>query len=224
MMETFEEGKTEPTGWEQANAATALWTLPKNKIKAEEYNELYKQIAHDFSDPLLTIHNRVEGKHDYTSLLFVPSRAPFDLFQRDRKSGIKLYVKRTYIMDDAENMMPNYLRFIKGVIDSSDLPLNVSREILQNNKLIDSIRSASVKKILSTLESLAEKDAEKYQTFWAQFGNVLKEGPTEDFANKDRIAKLLRFRTTTETTDTVSLMNYIDRMQENQDYHLLPNS
>lgn len=204
---------------EVVNQANALWTLPKSEIKDEQYAALYKHIAHDFEDPLAWAHNKVEGKLEYTSLLFIPKRAPFDLWNRESIRGLKLYVKRVFIMDDAEHFMPLYLRFVKGVIDTNDLPLNVSREILQSNKTIDSIKAASVKRILSLLEDLAENDKEKYATFWKAFGAVLKEGPAEDFANKDRIANLLRFATTKSDSDVqnVSLKDYVSRMQTVQE-------
>ncbi len=204
---------------ETVNSASALWTKSKNEISEEEYNEFYKHIAHDFEDPLLHLHNRVEGKLEYSSLLYFPKRAPFDLWNRDSRHGIKLYVKRIFIMDDAEQLMPGYLRFVRGVIDTNDLPLNVSREILQKNKIIDSIRSGSVKKILGALEKLAKNDKEKYAIFWKEFGNVLKEGPGEDFANKETIAKLLRFSSTHTDSETqdVSLADYVSRMKEGQD-------
>ncbi|MDH5358953.1 MAG: molecular chaperone HtpG [Gammaproteobacteria bacterium] len=206
-------------GDEQVNKASALWTRGKSDISDEEYNEFYKHVAHDFEDPLVHLHARVEGKHEYTSLLYVPQRAPFDLWDRERQQGIKLYVKRVFIMDDADNLMPSYLRFIRGVIDSSDLPLNVSREILQSNKVIDSMRSGSVKKVLDMLEKLAKDEPEKYSTFWEQFGKVMKEGPGEDPTNRDKIAKLLRFASTDKDTDeqVVSLDDYIARMQEGQE-------
>ena len=204
---------------EVVNQANALWTLPKNEIKDAQYGELYKHIAHDFEDPLAWAHNKVEGKLEYTSLLFIPKRAPFDLWQREGVRGLKLYVKRVFVMDDAEHFMPMYLRFIKGIIDTNDLPLNVSREILQSNKTIDSIKSACVKRILSLLEELAENNKEKYAEFWKTFGAVLKEGPAEDYANKDRIANLLRFSTTHDDAETqaVSLKDYVSRMQTGQD-------
>lgn len=204
---------------ETVNSASALWTKSKNEISEEEYNEFYKHIAHDFEDPLLHLHNRVEGKLEYSSLLYFPKRAPFDLWNRDSRHGIKLYVKRIFIMDDAEQLMPGYLRFVRGVIDTNDLPLNVSREILQKNKIIDSIRSGSVKKILGALEKLAKNDKDKYAIFWKEFGNVLKEGPGEDFANKETIAKLLRFSSTHTDSETqdVSLADYVSRMKEGQD-------
>jgi len=205
--------------WEVVNQANALWTLPKNEIKEAQYQDLYKHIAHDFDDALAWAHNKVEGKLEYTSLLYIPKRAPFDLWQREGMRGLKLYVKRIFIMDDAEHFMPTYLRFIKGVIDTNDLPLNVSREILQSNKTIDVIKSASVKRILSLLEDLAANQPEKYTQFWNTFGAVLKEGPAEDFANKDRIANLLRFASTYADTDTqsVTLKEYVSRMQTGQE-------
>jgi len=204
--------------FETVNQASALWSRAKKDISDDEYNEFYKHVAHDFENPLVRTHNRVEGTSEYTSLLYVPQRAPFDLWDRERRSGIKLYVKRVFVMDDAENLMPNYFRFVKGIIDSNDLPLNVSREILQQNKVIDTIRSASVKKILNLLEKMAENDKEKYATFWKEFGKVMKEGPGEDFSNKDRIAGLLRFSTTETDNEVqeVSLKEYVSRMKEDQ--------
>lgn len=204
---------------EVVNQANALWTLSKNEITDEQYAGLYKHIAHDFEDPLTWAHNKVEGKLEYTSLLYVPKRAPFDLWNRDAMRGLKLYVKRVFIMDNAEHFMPLYLRFVKGIVDTNDLPLNVSREILQSNKTIETIKSACVKRIISLLEDLANNDAEKYATFWDTFGAVMKEGPAEDFANKDRIANLLRFASTQLDTDkqSVSLKDYVARMQTGQD-------
>lgn len=204
---------------ETINSASALWARSKNEIKDEEYNEFYKHVSHDYEDPMACIHSRVEGKNEYTSLLYIPSHAPFDLYDKERKHGIKLYVRRVFIMDDAEKLMPTYLRFIKGVIDSDDLPLNISREILQGSKIIDSIKTASVKKILGHLESTAKNDPEKYNKFWKEFGKVMKEGPGEDFANKERIAKLLRFSSTLTDSEeqTVSLEEYIGRMKEGQE-------
>ena len=203
----------------RVNTAAALWARDKSDISDEEYNEFYKHVSLDFADPLNWIHSRVEGNQSYTSLLYVPTNPPFDLFDRDHKRGIKLYVKRIFIMDDAEHLMPNYLRFVKGVIDSDDLPLNVSREILQQNKVIDRIRGASVKKVLTMLESIQKNDQEKYATFWKSFGQVLKEGPIEDAANKDRIAKLLLFTSTHNDNDeqNVTLDEYISRMPETQE-------
>ncbi len=207
------------TKLERINTAAALWAREKSDISDEEYNEFYKHVSLDFADPLSWIHSRVEGNQSYTSLLYVPTNPPFDLFDRDHKRGIKLYVKRIFIMDDAEHLMPNYLRFVKGVIDSDDLPLNVSREILQQNKVIDRIRGASVKKVLTMLESIQKNDQEKYAIFWKSFGQVLKEGPIEDATNKDRIAKLLLFASTHNDNDeqNVTLDEYISRMPETQE-------
>lgn len=214
--------------WAAVNSASALWTRSKNDITEAEYHEFYKHVAHDFEDPLLYSHNRVEGKSEYTSLLFVPKRAPFDMWNRDQRHGMKLYVRRVFIMDDAEQLMPAYLRFVRGIIDSNDLPLNVSREILQKNKNIDSIRAGSVKKVLGMLESLAKDDKEKYQEFWREFGKVIKEGPGEDFANKEQIARLLRFATTHTDKDqqTESLADYIGRMSagQNKIYYITADS
>ncbi len=205
--------------YEAINNASALWKRPKKDISDEEYREFYKHVAHDFGEPLAWTHNQVEGKQSYTSLMYIPKTAPFDLWDRDRRHGIKLYVKRVFIMDDAEHLMPQYLRFVRGLVDSDDLPLNVSREILQQNKFIDGIRAASVKKVLGLLESMAKNEPEKYAEFWKQFGQVLKEGPAEDFANRERIAKLLRFSSTHTDSEeqTVSLEDYISRMPEGQD-------
>ena len=205
--------------WESINKATALWTRDKSDISDEEYTEFYKHISHDFGDPLQWSHNRVEGKTEYTSLLYIPAKAPFDLWNRDQKHGLKLYVQRVFIMDDAQQFMPSYLRFVKGLLDSNDLPLNVSREILQDNKITQTLRQGCTKRVLQMLSSMASNDADKYQRFWAEFGNVLKEGPAEDFANKDKIAKLLRFASTHNDSDaqTVSLDDYISRMKEGQD-------
>ena len=204
---------------ETVNKATALWTLSKNDITEEQYKEFYKQIAHDFQDPMSWSHNKVEGNTEYTSLLYIPSKAPFDLWDRDRMHGIKLYVKRVFIMEYSEQLMPRYLRFIRGVIDTNDLPLNVSREILQSSKVIDTIRAASVKKILSELNKMANNEPEQYAEFWKEFGQVIKEGPGEDFANKETLAKLLRFASTESGNDeqTVSLEDYVSRMKDKQD-------
>ncbi|MFV1997292.1 MAG: molecular chaperone HtpG [Acidiferrobacterales bacterium] len=204
---------------ETVNSASALWAKAKTEIKDEEYNEFYKHIAHDFEDPLARLHSRVEGNQDYTSLLYIPARAPFDLWDRDRQHGIKLYVRRVFIMDDAEQLMPNYLRFVRGVIDSSDLPLNVSREILQHSKDIDSMRAGSTKKILGLLKKMAADNAEKYGKFWQEFGQVLKEGIVEDTSNRDAVASLLRFSSTHNDSDeqTVSLSDYVSRMKAKQD-------
>ncbi|MBG5891384.1 molecular chaperone HtpG [Providencia rettgeri] len=216
------EEKNEEDGtvtWEKINQAKALWTRSKSEISDEEYAEFYKHISHDYADPLTWSHNRVEGKQEYTSLLYVPSKAPFDLWNRDQQHGLKLYVQRVFIMDDAEQFMPNYLRFIRGVLDSNDLPLNVSREILQDSALTRSLRSALTKRVLQMLEKLAKSDTEKYQTFWQQFGLVMKEGPAEDMANSETIAKLLRFATThtDSSVQNVSLEDYVSRMVEGQD-------
>lgn len=204
---------------EVVNKAKALWTCSKQEVKEEEYKEFYKHVAHDFEDPLTWSHNKVEGKLEYTSLLYIPARAPFDLFQPGKARGLKLYVQRVFIMDDAEVFLPSYLRFMKGILDSKDLPLNVSREILQSNKTVDSIRSALIKRTLNMLESLAKNDKEKYQKFWKEFGQVIKEGPAEDFANKEAISKLLRFASTNTDSEeqNVSLEDYIARMPKDQD-------
>lgn len=203
---------------ETVNRASALWARPKSEITDEEYTEFYKHVGHDFEDPMAHIHNRVEGTYEYTSLLYIPARAPFDLWDREQRHGIKLYVRRVFIMDDADQLMPNYLRFVRGVIDSNDLPLNVSREILQHNKAIANIRAGSVKKILGLLEKVAKDDAEKYAEFWKEFGKVMKEGPGEDLSNQARIAKLLRFSTTHTNSETqdASLEDYVARMKDGQ--------
>jgi len=205
--------------WEKINKAQALWTRNKAEISDEEYTEFYKHIAHDFSDPAIWSHNRVEGKQEYTSLLYIPQRAPFDMWNRDSKHGLKLYVQRVFIMDDAEQFMPNYLRFVRGLIDSNDLPLNVSREILQDSRITQSLRASLTKRSLQMLEKLAKDDAEKYQQFWKEFGLVLKEGPAEDHANQQAIAKLLRFATTQSegAEQTISLDDYLSRMVEGQE-------
>ena len=213
-----DEGKETGEKWEKINKSDALWTRSKNDISDEEYKEFYKHLSHDFSDPLLWAHNKVEGNQEYTSLLYVPSKAPWDLFNREHKHGLKLYVQRVFIMDDAEQFMPNYLRFMRGLIDSNDLPLNVSREILQDNKTTAALRKALTKRSLQMLEKLAKEDADKYQQFWKEFGLVLKEGPAEDFGNKEAIAKLLRFASThnDSSEQTVSLEDYVARMKEGQ--------
>jgi molecular chaperone HtpG len=204
---------------ETVNKASALWARNKNDITEEEYQEFYKHVSHDFENPLAYSHSRVEGKQEYISLLYVPSKAPFDLYDRERRHGIKLYVKRVFIMEDAEKLMPQYLRFVRGVIDTSDLPLNVSREILQSSRDVDAIKAGSVKKVLSLLEDMAENKPEDYTKFYTEFGRVLKEGPGEDFANKDKIAGLLRFASTKADNDVqeVSLKDYIARMQPEQE-------
>jgi molecular chaperone HtpG len=204
---------------ETVNKASALWARAKSDVTEEEYQEFYKHVSHDFENPLAWSHNRVEGNQEYISLLYVPSKAPLDLYDRERSQGIKLYVKRVFILEDAEKLMPQYLRFVRGVIDSADLPLNVSREILQHSKDIDAIKAASVKKVLGLLEDLAENKPEEYQAFWGEFGRVLKEGPGEDFANKEKIAGLLRFASTNLDTEAqlVGFKDYIARMKEGQE-------
>ena len=206
-----EDEEPKPAEYQAINSAKALWTRSRSEIEDEEYQEFYKHISHDFSEPLTWSHNKVEGKLDYTSLIYIPAKAPFDMWQRDTPRGVKLYVQRVFIMDEAEQFLPLYLRFIKGVVDSNDLPLNVSREILQNDPSIESMRSALTKRALDSLEKLAKKDADKYQTFWNEFGQVLKEGPAEDFANKEKIASLLRFASTKSESETQdqSLSDYI---------------
>jgi len=207
--------------FEQVNAASALWTRPKSQIKAEEYEEFYKQVCQDYEAPLTWSHNKVEGTQEYTSLLYIPKKAPFDLYDASsQKNGIKLFVQRVFIMDEAEKLMPRYLRFVRGLVDSNDLPLNVSREILQDSKVIDSIRRGSVQKILGILEKMADKEPEQYAQFWTEFGQCLKEAPGEDFANKEQVAKLYRFDTTKSSKageNMVSLDDYIARMQLSQD-------
>jgi len=205
--------------WESINKGTALWTLSKSELKDEDYKEFYQHIARDFDEPLLWSHNKVEGKQEYTSLLYVPAKAPFDMWNRDQQHGLKLYVQRVFIMDDAEQFMPQYLRFVKGVLDSNDLPLNVSREILQSNKMADILRTGCTKRVLSMLEKLAKNDSKKYQQFWEQFGSAMKEGPAEDFANKERIAGLLRFASTNgdSAVQNCGFADYITRMPEGQD-------
>ncbi|MBB1076320.1 molecular chaperone HtpG [Rhodoferax sp. 4810] len=204
--------------YERVNRGTAVWMRNKADITDDEYKDFYKHLSHDFEEPLAWAHNRVEGSNEYNALLYVPKRAPWDLWERELKHGVKLYVRRVFIMDEADKLLPHYLRFVKGVVDADDLPLNVSREILQHNRKIDTIRSANTKRILGLLEMLAKDEPEKYQTFWDELGRVLKEGPAEDFNNRERIAGLLRFSTTvTEgTAQTVSLDTYIERMKEGQ--------
>lgn len=222
-----EEEKEAALEWEQVNKATALWTRSRTDISDEDYQEFYQHISHDFGQAITWSHNRVEGSLDYTSLLYVPEKAPFDLWQRDMAHGLKLYVQRVFIMDEAEQFLPTYLRFIKGVIDSNDLSLNVSREILQNNRTVTSLKTALTKRVLSMLDKLS-KDKEKYQTFWDAFGSVLKEGPAEDFANREKIAKLFRFASThtDEATQNVSFADYAERMKEGQEaiYYLVSDS
>ncbi|MDD5003949.1 MAG: molecular chaperone HtpG [Acidithiobacillus sp.] len=218
-MRKIGEGGKPGDEWETVNKASALWQRSKSEISDDEYKEFYRYVSHDYGDPLTWSHNHVEGRLEYTSLLFIPAKAPFDLWDQNHSHGIKLYVQRVFIMDDAEQLLPRYLRFVRGVIDSSDLPLNVSREILQGNRVIDQMRSGSVKRILGLLEEMAEKEPEKYQTFWNEFGRVLKEGPGEDYSNREQIARLLRFASTHTDTDTqnVSLADYLARMVEGQD-------
>ncbi|VXD01858.1 molecular chaperone HSP90 family [Pseudomonas sp. 8Z] len=213
------EDKPEQTEWETVNRASALWTRPRTELKDEEYQEFYKHIGHDFENPLSWSHNKVEGKLEYTSLLYVPGRAPFDLYQREAPKGLKLYVQRVFIMDQADQFLPLYLRFIKGVVDSNDLSLNVSREILQSGPVIDSMKTALTKRVLDMLEKLAKDKPQDYTTFWKAFGQVLKEGPAEDFANKEKIAGLLRFASTSGEGDeqSVSLAEYLARAKEGQD-------
>ncbi len=220
--ENDDEGnETAPARIEQetVNSASALWTKARQDISEQDYNEFYKHVGHDFQDPLAHIHSKVEGTNEYTLLLYIPSRAPFDLWDRDAKHGVKLYIKKVFITDDAEQLMPRYLRFIRGVIDANSLPLNVSREILQQSKQISTIKSGAVKKMLGLIEGLAKNEAEKYETFWSNFGNVIKEGIIEDFSNKDRIAKLLRFSSTHTDSEKqdVSLEDYVGRMKEGQE-------
>ncbi|AIC18881.1 MULTISPECIES: molecular chaperone HtpG [Pseudomonas] len=214
------EGEEKPAQeWETVNRASALWTRPRTEIKDEEYQEFYKHIAHDFENPLSWSHNKVEGKLEYSSLLYVPARAPFDLYQREAPKGLKLYVQRVFVMDQAESFLPLYLRFIKGVVDSNDLSLNVSREILQKDPIIDSMKSALTKRVLDMLEKLAKNEPEQYKGFWKNFGQVMKEGPAEDFANKEKIAGLLRFASTQgdDGEQNVSLADYLARAKEGQD-------
>jgi molecular chaperone HtpG len=214
------ETKTDqPVEWEVVNRATALWVLPKNTITDEQYIELYKHIAHDFEDPLVWSHNQVEGGSlDYISLLYIPKHATFDLWNRERQHGLKLYVQRVFIMDQVEQFMPNYLRFVRGIVDTNALPLNISREILQDNPTIIKLRAALVKRVLDLLEKLAKDEPEKYATFWQHFGNVLKEGPAEDFANRNKVAKLIRFSTTKtdSAVQNVTLDEYVSRMKPEQ--------
>lgn len=214
------EGEEKPAvEWETVNRASALWTRPRTEVKDEEYQEFYKHVAHDFENPLSWSHNKVEGKLEYTSLLYVPTRAPFDLYQREAPKGLKLYVQRVFVMDQAESFLPLYLRFIKGVVDSNDLSLNVSREILQKDPIIDSMKSALTKRVLDMLEKLAKNEPEQYKGFWKNFGQVMKEGPAEDFANKEKIAGLLRFASTQgdDGEQVVSLADYLARTKEGQD-------
>lgn len=225
VMKSEEKDKDEE---EVVNRASALWTRPKSDISEQEYNEFYKHLTHDFEDPLAYVHSRMEGNYEYILLLYLPAHAPFDLWTRERHHGVKLYVRRVFIMDDAEKLMPRYLRFVRGIIDSSDLPLNVSRELLQHNRMINTMRSSAVKRVLGMLTDMASNDKEKYATFWSEFGQVLKEGLLEDHANRETLAKLLRFATTTSgsATQDVSLEEYVGRMKEGQDkiYYLVADS
>ena len=211
--------EAQPGEWETVNSGKALWTRDKSDITDDEYKEFYKTVAHDFDEPLLWTHNKVEGTTEYTNLLYIPKRAPWDLWNREQQHGVKLYVKRVFIMDDAEQLMPTYLRFVRGLVDSNDLPLNVSREILQDNKITRSMRNGSTKKVLQILKKLAKDNKEEYQKFWDTFGNVLKEGPAEDHSNRERIAELLRFASThnDSAVQSVSLDDYIERMKDGQD-------
>ncbi len=216
-----QEGEDAPaeTEWETVNRASALWTRPRTEVKDEEYQEFYKHVAHDFENPLSWSHNKVEGKLEYTSLLYVPGRAPFDLYHREAPKGLKLYVQRVFVMDQADEFLPLYLRFVKGVVDSNDLSLNVSREILQKDPIIDSMKSALTKRVLDMLEKLAKNEPEQYKGFWKNFGQVIKEGPAEDFANKEKIAGLLRFASTSDDSgeQSVGLADYLTRVKEGQD-------
>ena len=227
-MKTESAEDPESAEWETVNSATALWTLPRAKITDEEYKEFYKHIAHDFEDPLSWSHNRVEGKREYTSLLYIPSRAPFDLWQREAARGLKLYVQRVFIMDDAEQFLPMYLRFVRGIVDSADLPLNVSRELLQGDPGIDAIRGALTRRVLGMLEKMASDNPDDYTRFWNEFGQVLKEAPAEDAANNDQIARLLRFASTRSDkgVSSRSLTDYVADMKESQKavYYLLGES
>ena len=226
--ETIIEDPDKTPEWEAVNDAKALWTRSRSELSDDEYKDFYRHVSHDFSPPLTWSHNHVEGKLEYTTLLYIPSMAPFDLYQRDASRGVKLYIKRTFIMDDAEQFLPMYLRFVKGVVDSTDLPLNISREILQNTPMVDSIRSAVTKRVLDMLAKMAKTDSEKYASFWSQFGSVLKEGPSEDHGNKEKIAKLMRFSTSTSGSaeNTVSLTDYLKRKKEGQNkiYYLTGDS
>jgi molecular chaperone HtpG len=226
-----EDGEKTPATegeWKGMNKATALWTRNKSDISDEEYQEFYKHISHDYTDALKWSHNRVEGKQEYTSLLYIPAKAPWDMWNRDNKHGLKLFVQRVFVMDEADQFMPTYLRFVRGLVDSNDLPLNVSREILQDNQVTTAMRVGVTKRVLGMLEKIAKDEPEQYQSFWAEFGQVLKEGPAEDFANKERIAGLLRFASSHDNTPatTVSLEDYIGRMKEGQDkiYYIVADS
>ena len=223
-----DESKQESPEFEAVNHAQALWTRNRAELKDEDYKEFYKHVTHDYSEPLAWQHNKVEGAKEYTSLLYLPSHAPFDLYQRDAARGVKLYVRRVFIMDDAEQFLPLYMRFVKGVVDSADLPLNVSRELLQQDESIETMRGALTRRVLDMLAKLAKEDSEKYAAFWKEFGNVLKEGPAEDFANRERIAKLLRFSSTHDNKQeqAISLDDYVSRMKSGQDkiYYVIADS
>lgn len=239
-VEMWKEGTPESEGedgekipategeWEVINKADALWTLDKSELSEDDYKEFYKHISHDWEDPLSWAHNKVEGKSEYTSLLYIPKKAPFDLWNRDKQRGLKLYVQRVFIMDDAEQFMPMYLRFVKGLVDSNDLPLNVSREILQDNKVTQTLRKGCTSRVLKMLDRMGKNDKENYQLFWNEFGQVLKEGPAEDMANKEAIAKLLRFASTNndDANQSVGFVDYLERAQEGQDkiYYLVADS
>lgn len=223
-QEEWKDGENDQPGamvktgtWETVNQAAALWARPKKEISQEQYDDFYKQISYDSQAPLASSHNRVEGATEYTQLLFIPAKAPMDLFNRDKATGVKLYVKRVFIMDEAQALLPSYLRFVKGVVDSADLPLNVSREILQESRAVKAIREGCTKRVLSMIEDLATNDAEKFNTFYTEFGAVLKEGLGEDFANRERLCKLLRFASSTNDTPTVGFADYKARMKEGQD-------
>jgi molecular chaperone HtpG len=217
-----------PGEWEVINKADALWTLDKSELEDKDYQEFYKHISHDFDDPMTWAHNKVEGKSEYTSLLYIPKKAPFDLWNRDKQHGLKLYVQRVFIMDDAEQFMPTYLRFVKGLVDSNDLPLNVSREILQDNKVTQTLRKGCTSRVLKMLDRMGKNNKDDYQVFWNEFGQVLKEGPAEDIVNKEAIAKLLRFASTNndDATQSVGFADYVERMKEGQDkiYYIIADS
>lgn len=223
--EAAPEADSQPA-WETVNQATALWARPRSEIGQDEYDAFYKQLSYDIEPPLAQLHSRIEGTHEYTALLFVPAREPFDLWDRERRHGVRLYVKRVFIMDDAAHLLPAYLRFVRGVIDADDLPLNVSREILQGSKVVDSIRAGCTRRVLGLLEDMAREDTEKYNRFWCLFGRVLKEGVVEDHGNRERIAGLLRFASTREASSTVSLADYVARMKDGQQaiYYLTADS
>jgi molecular chaperone HtpG len=222
LKERWDEAKKDMVTtdeWERVNNATALWARAKADVTAEEYADFYKSLTHDFEPPLAHSHNKVEGNREYTQLLYIPGKAPFDLWDRDRNTGVKLYVRRVFIMDDAKHLLPQYLRFVRGVVDSADLPLNVSRELLQESKDVSALKSGNTKRVLSMIEDLAENDKEKFTTFWKAFGNCLKEGVGEDWDNRERVQKLLRFASTHNegSEQNVSLADYITRMKPEQE-------